>query len=87
MAVDKQKLEEYHKTNVKYVIVNIIIWFLVSLGSIFIVSDLNQIKFLGFPFGYYMGAQGSVLVFIIQIFVYSKMMDKLDKKYGFDEKV
>jgi putative solute:sodium symporter small subunit len=83
MAVDKQKLEAYHKTNVKYVICFTIVWFLVSLGAIIIVSDLNQIKFLGFPFGYYMGAQGSVLVFIAEIFIYSKMMDKLDKKIRF----
>lgn len=85
MAVDKAKLEEYHKKNVQYIIVLTIIWFVVSLGAIMIVPGLNEIKFLGFPFGYYMGAQGSVLIFIAEIFIYSKLMDNLDKKYGFQE--
>ncbi len=87
MAVDKEKLEEYHKTNVKYIIILLIVWFLVSLGTILIAKELNEFKFLGFPFGYYMGAQGSVLIFIFEIFLYSKLMDNLDKKFGFDEKV
>ena len=87
VAVNKENLEAYHKTNVKYIIVFTIIWFIVSLGGIMVVKSLNEFKFLGFPFGYYLGAQGSVIIFIIEIFAYSKMMDNLDKKYGFDEKV
>lgn len=87
VQVNKADLEAYHKTNLMYIYIFTIIWFVVSLGGIMVVSALNEIKFLGFPFGYYLGAQGSVLVFIIEIFAYSKLMDNLDKKYGFDEKV
>lgn len=85
MAVDKAKLEEYHKKNVICIFILLVIWFLVSLGGIIVVKSLNEIKFLGFPFGYYLGAQGSVIVFIIEIFVYAKYMDKLDREYGFAE--
>lgn len=81
----KRRLEEYHKKNVQYIIIFTIIWFIVSLGGILVVKSLNNITFLGFPFGYYLGAQGSIIVFIIEIFAYSKLMDNLDKKYGFQE--
>lgn len=85
MAVDKAKLDAYHRENVRYIAIFLIIWFVVSLGGILVVKSLNEISFLGFPFGYYLGAQGSILVFIAEIFIYSKLMDKLDKKYGFSE--
>lgn len=84
-VVDKEKLEAYHRTNVRYIIIFTIIWFVVSLGTILVVKQLNNITFLGFPLGYYMGAQGSILVFIAEIFIYSKLMDNLDRKYGFHE--
>ncbi len=81
----KKRLEEYHKKNVSYIIILLIIWFIVSLGGILVVKGLNELTFLGFPFGYYLGAQLSIIVFIIEIFVYAKLMDNLDKKYGFYE--
>lgn len=81
----KKRLEAYHKQNVVYIIILLIIWFIVSLGGILVVKGLNEFTFLGFPFGYYLGAQLSIIVFIIEIFVYAKLMDNLDKKYGFYE--
>lgn len=51
-----------------------------------IVVPLNKISFLtGFPFGYYMGAQGSLIVFVLLIFIYARQMDKIDRKYGVEE--
>lgn len=85
MAVDKAKLEEYHKKNVVMIFILLAVWFVVSLGGIMVVRGLNEIKFLGFPMGYYLGAQGSILIFIAEIFFYAKYMDKLDKQYGFAE--
>lgn len=81
----KRRLEEYHKKNLAYIVVLLIIWFIVSLGGILVVKGLNEFSFLGFPFGYYLGAQLSVIVFIVEIFVYAKLMDNLDKKYDFYE--
>jgi len=83
--LDKANLEAYHKTNVMYIVIFTVIWFIVSLGCIMVAPALNKFSFLGFPFAYYMGAQGSVLVFIAEIFYYSYLMDQLDKKHGFDE--
>lgn len=64
----------------------LVVWFLVSYGSIIVAKQLNAVKILtGFPFGYYMAAQGSLIVFVALIFVYAKMMDKVDRKYGVEE--
>jgi cation/acetate symporter len=50
------------------------------------VNQLNQITILtGFPLGYYMGSQGSLIVFVIEIFYYAWYMSKLDRKFGLHE--
>jgi putative solute:sodium symporter small subunit len=83
--VDKEKLEAYWKENKVLTTVILIIWFVVSYGAAFIVNVLNKITISGFPFGYYMGAQGSIAIFVILIFYYAARMNKIDKKYGFEE--
>ena len=50
-----------------------------------VVEALNAIVIFGFPLGYYMGAQGSLIVFVALIFNYSSMMNKIDRKYGLQE--
>ena len=46
---------------------------------------LNQFSFLGFPLGYYMAAQGSLAIFVIEIAAYAYLMNKQDIKYGIRE--
>lgn len=62
------------------------IWFAVSYGAgILLKDELNQIKIGGFKLGFWFAQQGSMYVFVIIIFVYVRLMNKLDKKYGYDE--
>jgi len=62
------------------------IWLAVTYLPILIVRQLNQVEFLtGFPLGYYMGAQGSLIVFVILIFFYARRMERLDQLYGLNE--
>ena len=62
------------------------IWFLVSyVFGILLVDQLNTIKLGGFKLGFWFAQQGSMYVFVILIFVYVKLMNRLDKKYGVDE--
>jgi putative solute:sodium symporter small subunit len=59
---------------------------LVSYGAGILFKDaLNNFKIGGFPLGFWFAQQGSIYVFVILIFVYVRLMNKLDKKYGFDE--
>ena len=46
---------------------------------------LNQYTFLGFPLGYYMAAQGSLVIFVLEIAVYAYLMNRLDLRYGIRE--
>ncbi len=84
-GLDKKKLAEYWSYNIKLTTITMIIWFVVTYVAIFFTPELNNIVILGFPFGYYMGAQGSLIVFVILIFNYSNKMNKADKDYGVEE--
>ena len=79
-------MKAYWKTNLKYLFVLLIIWFLVSFGAgILFRETLDELKIGGFKLGFWFAQQGAIYVFVILIFVYIKVMNALDKKYGFDE--
>lgn len=83
---DKQKAVAYWKENLKYLVILLTIWFLVSYGAGILFKDaLNSIRLGGFKLGFWFAQQGSIYVFVILIFVYVRLMNKLDKKYGYDE--
>ncbi len=74
--------DKYWKINLKYLIILLSIWFLVSFGfGILFVDVLNQIKIKGFKLGFWFAQQGSIYVFVILIFVYVFLMNRLDKKF------
>lgn len=87
MSEDKQKhASAYWKENLKYLVILLSIWFIVSYGCGILFKDaLNEIRLGGFKLGFWFAQQGSIYVFVILIFVYVRLMNKLDKKYGFDE--
>ena len=81
-----KKSKAYWKTNIKYLLILLSIWFLVSYGAGILFKDaLNTIKIGGFKLGFWFAQQGSMYVFVVLIFIYVRLMNKLDKKYGFDE--
>ena len=74
--------DKYWKINLKYLIILLSIWFLVSFGfGILFVDILNQIKIKGFKLGFWFAQQGAIYVFVILIFVYVFLMNRLDKKF------
>ena len=84
--MSKDALNRYWKTNIKYVSTLLTIWFIVSYGAgIFFVDALDSFRFFGFKLGFWFAQQGSEIIFVILIFVYVYLMNKLDKKYGFNE--
>ena len=80
----KKKLaQKYWKENLKYLIILLSIWFTVSFGfGILLVDELNQFKIGGFKLGFWFAQQGSIYVFVLLIFVYISLMNRLDKKYN-----
>ncbi len=76
--ISKQK---YWRKNLKYLVILLLIWFTVSFGfGILLVEKLNQIKIGGFKLGFWFAQQGSIYVFVVLIFIYIYLMNKLDKK-------
>ena len=72
----------YWRANLKILIILLSIWFMVSFGFGIIFSDfLDQYQIGGFKLGFWFAQQGSIYSFVILIFIYVHLMNKLDKKY------
>ena len=83
----QKKASAYWKENVRYLVLLLSVWFLVSFGAgILFREELNAIKIGGFGLGFWFAQQGSIYIFVILIFVYVRLMNKLDRKYGYDDK-
>jgi putative solute:sodium symporter small subunit len=82
----EQQKQEYWRYNVWLTVTLLVIWFVVTyLISGLWAAWLNQYTFLGFPMGYYMAAQGSLAIFVIEIAVYAYLMNRKDEEYGIRE--
>ena len=78
--------KKYWQKNLKYLAILLIIWFIVSYGfGILLAAQLNTIRLGGFKLGFWFAQQGSIYVFVILIFVYVRLMNKLDKNYNVHE--
>ena len=76
----------YWKKNIQYVTMLLSIWFMVSYGfGIILVDYLDQYRFWGFKLGFWFAQQGSIYVFLILIFVYVYLMNKLEKNVNSGE--
>ncbi|TNE72184.1 DUF4212 domain-containing protein [bacterium] len=84
---DNSSMKLYWKKNLKYLGILLAIWFAVSYGAgILFVEPLNAIRIGGFKLGFWFAQQGSIYVFIVLIFVYVRLMNKLDQEFDVDEK-
>jgi len=82
---DRQR-EEYWRYNVRLTTILLVIWFVVTyIISGLMAGWLNQFTVLGFPMGYYMAAQGALVIFVIEIAVYAKLMNAKDEEFGIQE--
>ena len=74
------KPNNYWKTNIRYISILLTLWFLISFGcGIFFVEQLNLVKIGGFKLGFWFAQQGSIFGFVIIIFIYIFLMNKLDQ--------
>lgn len=82
----EERARQYWKENQRLILILLAIWFAVTFIPVLFINQFNQIVIAGFPLGYYMGAQGSLIVFVVQIFYYAFAMNKLDEKYGLSDR-
>ena len=81
-----KKSTSYWKTNLKYLSILLLIWFTVSfLFGIILADTLNQFNIAGFQLGIWFAHQGSIYTFVVLIFIYVYLMNRLDKKFEVDE--
>jgi len=79
---------EYWRRNVRYVAGLLAVWFLVSYGfGIVLVDVLDNFRIPGtnFPVGFWFAQQGSIYVFVVLIFVYVRLMNRLDREFDVEE--
>jgi putative solute:sodium symporter small subunit len=77
----------YWRRNLLYIVSLLAVWAAVSYGaSILLAGALDAVKVGGFPLGFWFANQGSILTFVVLIFVYVKLMNDLDRKFGVYER-
>ena len=80
-----QKQNEYWRRNLRMTGFLLIIWFVVTFVVSYFVRELSVVKILGFPLGFYMGAQGALVIYVAIIGYYAWYMNALDQEYGIRE--
>lgn len=71
------KLRYWQKTR-RFTLALLAVWAGVTFGVNWFARELNQFTLMGFPFGFYMGAQGALLLYLVIIWWYNRRMDRLD---------
>lgn len=79
-----QKHQEYWRKNLNMTMVLLAIWFVATFVMAFFARELS-FNFFGWPFSFYMAAQGSLIIYILIIWYYAKAMKRLDEEFGVAE--
>lgn len=81
-TMNSTERDEYWKRTSTLMWTILVLWFVFSFVVHFFAIQLNQIRVLGFPLGYYMAAQGSLVIFVILCFWNASAQDKIDNEFG-----
>jgi putative solute:sodium symporter small subunit len=63
----------------------LVLWACLGLGVHLFASDLNRVVLFGFPLGYFMAAQGSLIGFVVLIFWYARRQNRIDEDFNLAE--
>ncbi|MGH2318906.1 DUF4212 domain-containing protein [Planococcus sp. SE5232] len=83
--IDKKDADAYFRIRTTLVVIYLLIGFSASFVVVFFAEELSGFSINGFPFHYFMGAQGAVLIFIFLLFINAIINDRIDKKFGLDQ--
>jgi len=83
-----QQLSERHHLywakNVRMTSFLMVIWFVVTYVVAFYARELN-FTFFGWPFSFWVAAQGALIVYVVIIWFYARYMNRLDQEHGVAE--
>ena len=84
--LSEKKNRAYWRANIRVMTTLLSIWAVIAYGlGLIWVEELNSFQMGGFPFGFWVGHQGAMYVFVVLVLVYAFWMDRLDKIYGVDK--
>ena len=87
-AVASERSRAYWRANVRLQILLLAIWALFGyVLAILLAEVLNETTIGDLPLGFWFAQQSAIYVFVILIFVYAFLMDRVDSKYGVNEEV
>jgi putative solute:sodium symporter small subunit len=75
---------EYWRKNLRITGILLGVWFLVTFVMGYYARDLN-FNFFGWPFSFWMAAQGSLIIYVLIIWIYARYMNNLDQEFGVAE--
>ena len=83
----KQREEDHWRKTTRLMLTHLGIWFFFSFIIHMFVTSLNKvtIPILNFPLGFYMAAQGSLIVFVVMLFMFARQQENIDREFGFAE--
>ena len=79
-----ERLKEYWHKNLTITAILLAVWFVATFVMGWYARELNEFTFIG-PLGFYMSAQGSLIIYVLIIWFYARYMNNLDKEYGVHE--
>jgi putative solute:sodium symporter small subunit len=80
-----ERHQRYWRSNLRMTGVLLAIWFVATFVVSWYARELQTLTVLGFPFPFYMAAQGALLVYLLLVGLYAWCMGRLDEKYGVGE--
>ncbi len=86
MSQEKSDARKQHWARTRNLtIVVLVVWFIFSFVVHWFAKGLNEMSFLGFPLGYYFAVQGSLIIFVVLIFLQNILQDKIDDESGLSD--
>lgn len=74
----------YWRRNLIITALLLVVWFVVTFVVAFFARELS-FDFFGWPFSFWVGAQGALVVYVLIVWLYARTMDRLDHGFGVDE--
>ncbi|HJN23458.1 MAG TPA: DUF4212 domain-containing protein [Rhodospirillales bacterium] len=85
MSNDVSQREEHWRRTRSLMITHLTVWFIFAYLVHWFSPWLNQFSFMNFPLGFYMAAQGSLAAFVVQLFIFVRQQDRIDRDCGMAE--
>jgi len=80
----ESRRQEYWSRNLRITAILLALWFIVTFVIGWYARDLS-FNFFGWPFAFWVGAQGALVLYVWIIWYYASYMNRLDKEFGVDE--